>query len=84
MIIVRTSGSGTVHDDERLKLLKNQIEYLKLENQIFKLHDHKGLLQVYWFTRPSIHEVNLINRLWEGYNEYLTNHYLIKISEYPL
>lgn len=84
MIIVRTCGSGTNYNDERLKLLEKQVEYLKLETQIFKLHDHKGLLQVYWFTRPSTHEVNLINKLWEGYNEYSTSHFLIKINEYPI
>lgn len=83
MILVRTCGSGTVYNDERLKLLKKNIEYFneKLSNKIFKIQDHKGELNVYWFSTPSISEMKIIDKIWDSFNEYLSNHFVVSITQ---
>lgn len=84
MIIVRTDGSGTFHSDDRLKLLKQMIEYhdiYKLSKKIFKLHDHKGNLSVYWFEFPTDSEKKIVLDAWEFLCEYNIEHFLIKIIE---
>lgn len=66
MVIVRTSGSGTSYNDERLRLLKKNIEYLieKSHSKIFKLHDHKGDLTVYWYSKPKLEDIQRVSELW--------------------
>lgn len=87
MILVRTCGSGTTHNDERLQLLRNMIEY-KIDNcsaKIFKLHDHKGLLSVYWFSEPDIHEISAVDECWSYLDTPdLINHYQVIISQKDL
>jgi hypothetical protein len=82
MILVRTCGGGTSHNDERLKLLKQMVEYYdSVSNNIFKLHDHKGILTVYWFKNPSENEVEILNEAWSYLGEPDINHKVVVINE---
>lgn len=86
MILVRTCGSGTTHNDERLQLLRNMIEY-RINNcsaKIFKLHDHKGDLSVYWFSEPTINEVEIVDDCWNYLDGNPVNHYQVIISQKDL
>lgn len=85
MIIVRTCGSGTSHNDERLKLLKQMVEYYDgVSNDIFKLHDHKGMLTVYWFKTPIKQQIDILNEAWLFLGEPEINHKVIVINEKTL
>ena len=84
MLIVRTCGSGTFHNDERLQLLKQMIEYYtqyEFSKKIFKLHDHKGMLTVYWYLTPLDEEKELVKSAWEFLNEHHIEHCLIRITQ---
>lgn len=84
MILVRTDGGGTFHSDERLELLKKMIEYhshYDLSKKIFKLHDHKGMLTVYWYQAPTDGEKEVIFNAWEFLCECHVEHYLITITQ---
>lgn len=84
MITVRTCGSGADHNDERLQLLKKMIEYYsyyEFHKKIFKLHDHKGDLSVYWYETPTENEKDLLKRSWEYLNECNIEHFVITITE---
>lgn len=81
MIIVRTCGSGTNHNDERLKLLKQMVNYFGISEKIFKIHDHKGILTVYWFEYPTLHEKDVLKDAWEYLREYEINHIVVVINE---
>lgn len=83
MLTVRTSGSGTNHNDERLKLLRTNVEYLipLAASKIFKLHDHKGDLSVYWFSTPRNEDVKMINELWSVFEPSDVLHFEITILE---
>lgn len=84
MITVRTCGSGTDYNDERLQLLKKMIEYYsnyQLDKKIFKLHDHKGCLSVYWYEIPPKNEQSLLESAWNFLNEYQIEHFVITITE---
>lgn len=83
MLTVRTSGSGTNHNDERLQLLRTNLEYLipSASSKIFKLHDHKGDLSVYWFSNPRNEDVRLVNELWSIFEPSDVLHFEITILE---
>ena len=83
MLTVRTSGSGTNHNDERLQLLRTNVEYLipSASSKIFKLHDHKGDLSVYWFSTPINEDVRLVNELWNVFEPSDVLHFEITILE---
>lgn len=87
MLIVRTCGSGTFHNDDRLQLLKQMIEYhtqYELSKKIFKLHDHKGMLTVYWYQTPIDDEKKIVKDAWEFLCEDHIEHCLIKITQSEL
>lgn len=87
MLIVRTCGSGTFHNDDRLQLLKQMIEYhtqYELSKKIFKLHDHKGMLTVYWYQTPIDDEKDIVKDAWEFLREDHIEHCLIKITQSEL
>ena len=87
MILVRTCGSGTTHNDERLQLLTKMIEYKvdACSAKIFKLHDHKGVLSVYWFSEPTEHEMYSVDQCWAYLDtEDFVNHYQVIISQKDL
>ena len=83
MITVRTCGSGTVHNDERLQLLRKNLEYLlkSASAKIFKLHDHKGELSVYWFSTPTILEMETLNEAWSVFEPAKTKHFEVTILD---
>lgn len=81
MITVRTCGSGTSHNNGRLELLKEMIGYFGISEKIFKLHDHKGILTVYWFVNPTLEEQEILKDAWEFLREYLINHVVVIINE---
>lgn len=84
MIIVRTCGSGTDYNDERLQLLKKMIEFPEheeLNKKIFKLHDHKGDLSVYWYENPTESQKEHVKHAWEYLRECNVEHYVITITE---
>jgi hypothetical protein len=85
MIIVRTHGEGTCYENERLQNIQKMIEhyykYHPQRHRIFKLHDHKGKLSVYWFSAPTEDDVEFLNDSWKYLNEYSIEHYVVFISE---
>ena len=83
MLTVRTSGLGAIHNDERLRLLRNNVEYLipSAASKIFKLHDHKGDLSVYWFSAPKYADVKVLNELWSHFEPNEVIHFEITILE---
>ena len=84
MLIVRTCGSGTFHNDDRLQLLKQMIEYhtqYELSKKIFKLHDHKGCLNVYWLINPSKQDKMYLESIWEACCECELTHYVSTFNE---
>lgn len=81
MIIVRTGGLGINHKDERLELLKKMVEFYELDKIIFKLHDHKGDLSVYWFNNPSDENKNTLYSAWVFLKECNVYHYTVVINQ---
>lgn len=83
MITVRTCGLGTFHNDERLKLLKKNVKYFIEDpySKIFKLHDHKGDLTVYWYSVPKKEDIETINNLWLLFEPSDVDHFEINIME---
>jgi len=79
MEIVRTDGGGSNFDDKRLKILRRMLKFFDLK--IHKLHDHKGILNVYWYEYPSKSDINSVVCAWEFFREFEINHFLIHYSE---
>ncbi len=86
MITVRTCGSGTSYTDERLQLLRRMVEYTinEASAKIFKLHDHKGHLNVYWFSMPSEWDVEQMDKLWDVLDPDGVSHRVITILQKDL
>jgi len=72
----RTDGGGENFSDERLKNCRNILNHLGLSDFIYELHDHKGILNVYWKRQPDNHEMKTLNDLWNVLCEYSINHYI--------
>jgi hypothetical protein len=83
MIIVRSCGSGMDYKNERLKLLRTNVEYMidYASAKIFKLYDHKGDLSVYWFSTPTKSEIETLNDLWALLEPSEVIHYEITILD---
>jgi len=75
MIILRTDGGGVNFADERLKLLREMVNFHKFK--VFKLHDHKGLLTVTWEEEPEDYEKKMIEHAWEFLSEEHVSHEVI-------
>jgi hypothetical protein len=85
MILLRTDGSGSFYNDERLRVVEKYLKYIyseKLTDTIMKIHDHKGCLNVYWLIRPSKQDVFYIESIWNACCEYEVNHFLTKFNEF--
>lgn len=74
MIIIRTDGGGTFHENERLENLRKILKIIPFQNLILKLHDHKGELTVLWNTEPTNEEKDILNGLWFLFAEYNIKH----------
>ena len=80
MEILRTDGGGSFQQNERLESLRSVLNIISSycenrENEILKLHDHKGLLSVYWSLEPSSNEKKLLKYLWISFGEYEIEHF---------
>jgi len=84
MILLRTDGGGSSNYDERLKVVEKYLKYVykdELQNKIFKLHDHKGCLSVYWLIKPSKQDITHLESIWNACCEYDLTHYITKFNE---
>jgi len=83
MITVRSCGSGMDYENERLKLLRTNVEYMvnSASAKIFKLYDHKGDLSVYWFSTPTKKDIETINDLWALLEPSKVLHYEVTILD---
>jgi len=78
MEILRTDGSGENRNDERLLRVKKKLFLFDLfGNEVIKLHDHKGLLSVYWKLKPSDKQKKLLDIIWYFENEYEIEHFCL-------
>jgi hypothetical protein len=77
MKTLRTDGGGESFTDERLSILRKILIYYGI-NKIYKLHDHKGILTVYWKEKPDYEDKNKVKNIWsETFHEYEIEHKLI-------
>ena len=61
------------------------VEYYDgVSKDIFKLHDHKGILTVYWFKTPIKQQIDILNEAWLFLGEPEINHKVIIINEKTL
>lgn len=86
MIILRSCGSGMDYQNERLKLLRTNVEYMvnSASAKIFKLYDHKGELRVYWFSKPTNEDITTLNDLWALLEPSEVLHFQVTILEKEL
>lgn len=79
MILLRTDGGGSSFNDERLRLVEKNLKFRygdELQNKIFKIHDHKGDLKVYWFNLPLQQDLDFVKGVWESFGEPEINHFV--------
>ena len=84
MILLRTDGGGASYNDERLRVVEKHLKFNfreELQEKIFKLHDHKGCLNVYWISNPNFEDIEYVNKVWESLCEYETKHYYSLFKE---
>lgn len=62
---------------DRLESVAGALKEFKPElvNQIERLHDHKGCLEVYWRTDSPGDAMGILKQLWNAQNEYHLEHY---------
>lgn len=76
MKVRRTCGGGENFTDERLKVIRSVLNHLGLSDAIYELHDHKGLLSVYWKIIPKDYDIQKINDVWGIFEEHYIHHYV--------
>jgi hypothetical protein len=76
MKILRTDGGGEDLSNERLRMVRNILIYFDIKN-IDLLHDHKGILTVFWKLVPNDFEKNKVTEIWVTFNEYEIEHKLV-------
>lgn len=83
MIVVLRSDSQGVYNDSRTETIKRILTEVKVydNKQIEKIIDHKGILQIFWKTIPNNEDKSYFKKLWECFNEYEVEHYLINFIE---
>ncbi|CAB5217770.1 hypothetical protein UFOVP207_26 [uncultured Caudovirales phage] len=84
MILLRTDGGGSSFNDERLIVVKNHLKFHYrdcLNSKIFKLHDHKGCLNVFWIGLPFQEDIDYIKGVWESFCEHELTHYYSSFKE---
>lgn len=83
MIIALRSDSQGVYPENRTETIKRILTEVKMYDykQIEKIIDHKGILQVYWKIIPTDNDKYYFKKLWECFNEYNVEHYLINFIE---
>jgi hypothetical protein len=80
--IYRTCGLGK-YISERCNLLNKIIveNYPDLINKINHINDHKGTLNVYWSIEPNEFEKNQLLKLWDVFNEYEIEHFIVSYKK---
>ena len=78
MITLRTDGAGEDYANKRLKSLLKVLTKKDLGKKIFKIHDHKGILNVYWDGVPRDEDVFLINKIWLDFGEPNIDHHICR------
>lgn len=56
-------------------------EHAELNKKIFKLHDHKGDLSVYWYENPTESQKKHVEDAWQYLLECNVKHFVITITE---
>ena len=80
MKILRTDGGGESFTDERLRTLRKMLLNLKINN-IYLLHDHKGLLTVIWDSIPNNYDKTKVTDAWEFFHEYEIEHKIVSFKD---
>jgi hypothetical protein len=80
MKILRSDSGGETSANERLKNVRNILLYFDID-KINLLHDHKGLLTVFWEKVPSDFEKEKVKDVWELFHEYEVEHKLITYTD---
>jgi hypothetical protein len=85
MILLRTDGGGISQNDERLKVVEKYLKYIykdKLQDTIFKIHDHKGTLNVHWLITPCEDDIFYLESIWGACCETELTHYVLSSNEF--
>ena len=80
MKILRTDGGGENLTDERLIIIRKMLYFFDIKN-VTKLHDHKGLLTVFWNEKPNKWSVNKITEIWACFCEDYIEHKLLNLID---
>jgi hypothetical protein len=81
MKTLRTDGGGENFADERLSILRKLLIYFGI-NKIEHLHDHKGMLTVFWKEVPNEIEKSKVANIWaDTFYEYEIEHKLLTYIE---
>lgn len=80
MKILRTDSGGESTTNERLMLLRKMLIYIDIKH-IYKLHDHKGILTVYWETQPTQNQMKKVSEAWEFFFEFEIEHKLVNLID---
>jgi len=76
MKILRTDGGGESFTNERLRTLRKMLIQVDINN-IYLLHDHKGILTVVWDSSPNDYEKVKVKEAWSFLNEYEIEHQIV-------
>jgi hypothetical protein len=80
MKILRTDGGGESFTDERLRTLRKMLIQVDINN-IYLLHDHKGILTVIWDSIPNDYDKTKVTDAWEFLNEYEIEHKIVTFKD---
>jgi hypothetical protein len=76
MKILRTDGGGESFTNERLRTLRKMLIQVDINN-IYLLHDHKGILTVVWDSIPDDYDKAKVEDAWSFLNEYEIEHQIV-------
>jgi hypothetical protein len=76
MKILRTDGGGESFTNERLRTLRKMLIQVDINN-IYLLHDHKGILTVVWHSLPNPYDKQKVEIAWAFLNEYEIEHKIV-------
>lgn len=74
MITIRTDGSGSCYNNERLIRVSEILDSIPFNTPILKITDHKGKLSVLWDETPENEETDIVKGVWFLFNEYEIEH----------
>jgi hypothetical protein len=83
MKTLRTQGAGEtlkVEADQRLEIIKKILIWFEITH-IDMLHDHKGLLTIFWNKMPDDYEKEKIKEIWGLFNEEEIEHKMVTYNK---